>query len=46
MFSADRNGVVRDFVTVGGSIHGVTVHANRVYVCNGTRVRGYDITRK
>ncbi len=40
----DRNGVVTDFVTVGGSIHGVTVHANRVYVCNGTRVRGYDLT--
>ena len=35
----DRNGVVTDFVTVGGSIHGVTLHANRVYVCNGTRVR-------
>ncbi len=39
----DRNGVVTDFVTVGGSIHGVTVHNNKIYVCNGTRVRGYDL---
>ena len=40
----DRQGVVTDFVKVGGSIHGVTVHNNRVYVCNGTRIRGYDLT--
>jgi len=40
----DRNNVVTDFVTVGGSIHGVTVYNNKVYVCNGTRVRGYDLT--
>jgi len=40
----DRQGIVTDFVTVGGSIHGVTVHNNRVYVCNGTRIRGYDLT--
>lgn len=40
----DRQGNVTDFVTLGGSIHGVTVHGNRVYVCNGTRVRGYDLT--
>jgi sugar lactone lactonase YvrE len=39
----DRQGVVTDFVTVGGSIHGVTVHDGRVYVCNGTRVRGYNL---
>ncbi|MEO8209639.1 MAG: T9SS type A sorting domain-containing protein [bacterium] len=40
----DINGVVTDFVTVGGGIHGVTVHNNKVYVCNGTRIRGYDLT--
>jgi len=39
----DRQGNVTDFVTVGGSIHGVTVHNGKVYVCNGTRVRGYDL---
>lgn len=39
----DRQGNITDFVTVGGSIHGVTVHNGRVYVCNGTRVRGYDL---
>lgn len=39
----DRNGVVSDFVTVGSPIHGVTVHNNRIYVCNGTRVKGYDL---
>ncbi|MEO8664071.1 MAG: T9SS type A sorting domain-containing protein [Ignavibacteria bacterium] len=40
----DLAGNVTDFVTVGGSIHGVTVHNNKVFVCNGTRVRGYDLT--
>lgn len=40
----DLNGNVTDFVTVGGSIHGVTVHNGKAYVCNGTRVRGYDLT--
>ncbi|HMS33381.1 MAG TPA: T9SS type A sorting domain-containing protein [Ignavibacteria bacterium] len=39
----DRQGNVTDFVTVGGSIHGITVHNGKVYVCNGTRVRGYDL---
>jgi len=39
----DRQGIVTDFVTVGGSIHGVSVHNGKVYVCNGTRVRGYDL---
>ncbi len=39
----DRQGNVTDFVTVGGSIHGVTVYNGRVYVCNGTRVRAYDL---
>lgn len=39
----DRQGNVSEFVNVGSSIHGVTVHANKLYVCNGTRVRGYDI---
>ena len=39
----DRQGNVTDFVTVGGSIHGVTVYNGKVYVCNGTRVRGYDL---
>lgn len=39
-----RTGDVTDFVTVGGSIHGVTVHDNKVYVCNGTRIKGYDLT--
>lgn len=40
----DRNNVVTDFVTVGSSIHGVTVYNNKVYVCNGTRIRGYDLS--
>jgi sugar lactone lactonase YvrE len=40
----DRQGNVTDFVNVGSSIHGVTVHGGRVYVCNGTRVRGYDLS--
>ncbi len=40
----DINGVVTDFVTVGSSIHGVTVYDNKVYVCNGTRIRGYDLS--
>lgn len=39
----DINGTVTDFVTVGGSIHGVTVHGNNIYVCNGTRVKGYNL---
>lgn len=39
----DRQGNVTDFVNVGSSIHGVTVHSGRLYVCNGTRVRGYDL---
>jgi hypothetical protein len=39
----DRQGVVTDFVTVGGSIHGVTVYGNKIFVCNGTRVKGYDL---
>ena len=39
----DRQGNVTDFVTVGGSIHGVTVYNGKVFVCNGTRVRGYDL---
>lgn len=39
----DRQGNVSDFVTVGGSIHGVTAYNGKVYVCNGTRVRGYDM---
>lgn len=37
-------GVVTDFVTVGSGIHGVTVHNGRVYVCNQTRIKGYDLT--
>ena len=40
----DLQGVVTDFVTVGGSIHGVTVYNGRAYVCNGTRVRGFNLT--
>ncbi|MDQ3193767.1 MAG: T9SS type A sorting domain-containing protein [Bacteroidota bacterium] len=40
----DLNGIVTDFVTVGGGIHGVTVHNNKVFVCNGSRVRGYDLS--
>ena len=40
----DRQGVVTDFITVGGSIHGVTVYGNKIFVCNGTRVKGYDLT--
>lgn len=40
----DINGVVTDFVIVGSSIHGVTVYNNKIYVCNGTRVRGYDLS--
>ncbi|MDQ3019214.1 MAG: T9SS type A sorting domain-containing protein [Bacteroidota bacterium] len=40
----DINGVITDFVTVGGGIHGVTVYNNKVYVCNGTRIKGYDLT--
>ncbi len=40
----DRQGVVTDFVTVGSGIHGVTVHNGRVYVCNQTRIKGYDLT--
>lgn len=40
----DLQGNVSDFVNVGSSIHGVTVHGGRVYVCNGTRVRGYDLS--
>ena len=39
----DRQGAVTDFVTVGSSIHGVTVFGNKVFVCNGTRVRAYDL---
>jgi len=39
-----QTGVVTDFVTVGGSIHGVTVYGNNVYVCNGTRIKGYDLS--
>ncbi|HAY33266.1 MAG TPA: T9SS type A sorting domain-containing protein [Ignavibacteria bacterium] len=39
-----QTGAVTDFVTVGGSIHGVTVYNNKVYVCNGTRIKGYDLT--
>jgi streptogramin lyase len=38
------NGTVTDFVTVGGSTHGLTVHNNKVYICNGTRVKGYNLT--
>lgn len=38
------NGTVTDFVTVGGSTHGLTVHNNKVFICNGTRVKGYDLT--
>lgn len=38
------SGAVTDFVTVGGGIHGITVYNNRAYVCNGTRIRGYDLT--
>ncbi|MBX7042680.1 MAG: T9SS type A sorting domain-containing protein [Ignavibacteria bacterium] len=40
----DRQGNVSEFVNVGSSIHGVTVHAGKLFVCNGTRVRGYDIS--
>ncbi|MBK8553823.1 MAG: T9SS type A sorting domain-containing protein [Ignavibacteria bacterium] len=39
----DLQGVVTDFVTVGSGIHGVTVHNGRVYVCNQTRIKGYDL---
>ena len=37
-------GVVTDFATVGGSIHGITVYNGRAYVCNGNKVRGYNLT--
>lgn len=37
-------GTVSDFVTVGGSTHGLTVHNNKVFICNGTRIKGYDLT--
>lgn len=40
----DLQGNVTDFVNVGSSIHGITVHGGRIYVCNGTRVRGYDLS--
>jgi hypothetical protein len=35
---------VTDFVTVGTSIAGVTIHGNNVYVCNQSRIKGYDLT--
>ncbi|HMQ68521.1 MAG TPA: T9SS type A sorting domain-containing protein [Ignavibacteria bacterium] len=40
----DLQGVVTDFVTVGGGIHGITVFSGRAYVCNGNKVRGYNLT--
>ncbi len=40
----DLQGNVTDFANVGSSIHGITVYGGRVYVCNGTRVRGYDLS--
>ena len=40
----DIQGVVTDFVTVGGGIHGITVYNGRAYVCNGNKVRGYNLT--
>lgn len=39
----DLYGIVSDFVTVGGGIHGITVHNGKVYICNQTRVKGYDL---
>lgn len=40
----DLNGNVADFVTVGGGIHGLRCYGGRVYICNGTSVKGYDLT--
>lgn len=39
-----QDGTTSIFVNVGGSIHGITYYNGKVYVANGTRVRGYDLS--
>jgi flagellar hook assembly protein FlgD len=39
-----QDGSTSVFVNVGGSIHGITYYNGKVYVANGTRVRGYDLS--
>ena len=36
-------GVVTDFVTVGGTLRGITVHNGVLYACSGNTVKGYDL---
>lgn len=36
-------GVVTDFVTVGGTLRGITIYNGILYACSGTSVRGYDL---
>ncbi|HEX2787246.1 MAG TPA: T9SS type A sorting domain-containing protein [Ignavibacteria bacterium] len=39
-----QDGTTSIFKNVGGSIHGITYYNGKVYVANGTRVRGYDLS--
>lgn len=39
-----QDGSTSVFKNVGGSIHGITYYNGKVYVANGTRVRGYDLS--
>lgn len=39
-----QDGSTSIFKNVGGSIHGITYYNGKVYVANGTRVRGYDLS--
>jgi flagellar hook assembly protein FlgD len=39
-----QDGSTSIFKNVGGSIHGITYYNGKVYIANGTRVRGYDLS--
>lgn len=39
----NQAGVVTDFVTVGGTLRGITVHNGVLYAASSTSVKGYDL---
>lgn len=39
-----QDGTTSVFKNVGGSIHGITYYDGKVFVANGNRVRGYDLS--